>query len=323
MRALNSLVLLIALLTGCLSGPLPEDTPKSPIPQTTMPPSIDALSYVEFESIIFPQNISENVPTFEGLIRLPYFSPVDVVANDLQVLNHPLRLQILASIISKESYIYVKSERDTDTLVYFTIYRFNDTETANNLLNAYKGEWNTRLLNLSEGEIWIWDGYVDELAGRARPLARNSILYWNPEDSTTFLSENVLVEHPALTKSRNVLYSVHGEAANGSFFYMVDLKTEVQGIENRSNAIFAQAARAIFGNQTTFSQAPPEPVTEVNESIAQPPSDSPQAERIKGELRRLFESYLAGNVSKEQFDFLFEELNSELKGIQNTTESVQ
>jgi hypothetical protein len=318
---LGILLILFIPLTGCLSGPLPEDVPKT-APPTSLPSlTFDDLNFIPFDMITVTdpaEDFADLTPEFEGLFEVPYLSSVDVVSNDLGVLSHPRRLQILASIESKFTRMYVEPREQTGTLIYFSIYKMNDSRSAMELLEAYKGNWNKRSLNLSEGVIWVWDGYIDEMAGSARPFGKDTILYWDPTSNSGFLSDKFLESHPVLTTPRSSLYSVHGETASGPFFIMIDVKTELQDIQNRSTSIFTQAAKNIFGGEPRIPEVPTpqinltlEPAVNVSFKI--------ESERLREDIRNLLESFLAGNISQEEYDSLFEQYTLELKNLANTS----
>jgi len=247
---LIGLVIALMLVAGCLSGPLPEDLPK-PTPsesQTPPPLPLESLSYISVDSLNYSVNpdFTGIVPELNGLVFLPNNNPVDVVSNDLSVLSHPRRLQILASIADKTSGVYVQPQRDSNMLIYFTAYMLNDTETALELLVAYRSAWNQRLLNTSGVELWIWDGYLDEIAGKARPQGKDTIIYWDPQNQATFIHDKVLSTHPALSKTETILYSVHGETAFENYFIMIDIKARLNDIQNQTDKIFNEAARDIL-----------------------------------------------------------------------------
>ncbi len=308
---------LFLLTLGCLSGPLPEDIPASTqattLPTTTPPPSIESLNYISFDTVPSPDidpEISSMVPEIEGLRLVPYANPVDVVGNDLQVLNHPRRLQILASIEDRQTFLYVKPDQETDTLIYYSIYRMDSSDTALEILEAYKSQWNKRPLNLSNLNIWVWDGYVDELEGRSRPFSDASVLYWDLQGNTSFLLDRVLPSHPTLTRAISTLYSVHGEASFGRYFIMMDIKTVLPDIENRTERIFSEMAEAITGGAgEAVDESPETPAPDEEE----PPATMTDAEGVKETLRTLLEDYLAGEISKEEYDKLFQEYTAELE----------
>lgn len=315
------LILALSILTlGCLSGPLPEDlattaAPITTLPTTTPPPSVESLNYIPFDLVPSPSispEIRALVPEIEGLKLVPYNDPVDVVGNDLQVLNHPRRLQILASIEDRQSFLYVEPRQETDTFIYYSIYRMDSSSTALEILEAYKSQWNKRLLILSDLEIWVWDGYVDELEGRSR-LSGASVLYWNPQDNRSFVNDRVLPSHPALTRATSTLYSVHGEAVFDRYIIKMGIKTLLPDIQDRSEKIFATMAEAITGNANVGMNGGNETSAPKEE---EPQTIAPDVDEIKEKLRKLLESYLAGNVSKEEYDSLFQQYTSEL---QNTT----
>jgi hypothetical protein len=188
-------------------------------------------------------------------------------------------------------------------LIYLTIYKLNDSQAAADVLEAYRAAWNKRLLNVSGAEIWIWDGYLDEMAGSARPQAKDSILYWDSQSDSGVLTDQVHESQPALTKTKTVLYSVHGETAYKEYFIMIDIKAEFEDIQNKTNSIFTEAAGQIFKIQQ--SPAVEEtPTPELNESLDEG--------AIKEELRLLLESYLDGNITKGEYDSAFAELNTKL-----------
>ncbi len=316
-------IFLFVFTSGCLSGPLPEDLPTTTIPPQSPQPSIESLTFVPFQSLLLPtpqQEFATLTPQFPGLVALPYFNPVDVVSNDLTVLNHPERLQILASIESKYTAVYVEPERETETLLYFTIYKLNDSTWADKILQAYRGQWNIRPFNHSGGQIWIWDGYIDEIEGRATPMiTKDSVLYWNPEGGAAFLSERILENHPTLTVPKSTLYSIHGEAASGPYFIMADIKTGLQNILPVSENIFSQVAEKIFNqsiliNQTETASPPPANLTTT-------PSNQTREEEIENlrtEIKNLLDEYLSGNITKDQYDLLFEELEEQLQNLTDT-----
>jgi hypothetical protein len=309
----------LLVLAGCLSGPLPEDISTSPPPVTTAPPSTDELAYIDIGTISIPPQDPEFTvltPEIEGFVPVPYVNPVDVLSNDLSVLNHPERLQILSQIISKYTLLYIKPQRETDTLIYFTIYKLNDSTTAHSILDSYKGAWNKRPFNISENQIWIWDGYFDEMAGRVSPLQKDSILYWNPEAGGSFLSDKVLREHPALVRTKSTLYSMHGEAALGRYFFMIDIKTELEDIQNVTTQIFYQAGEVLFGNTTLLPEKTSPPINQTAETTVNK-SIQIEANKIKEDLRILLEGYLAGNISKTEYETLFEKYTEELMNMTN------
>jgi hypothetical protein len=309
-------VVSISLLTGCLSGPLPEDLPKTTTLPTQPPPDLDSLTFVPFDSVSYTPDseFSHLIPKMEGLEFLPHVSPVDVMSNDLSVLNHPRRLQILASITGKQSVIYAKPKRDTNFLIYYTVYKLNDSETSLDVLEAYKGEWNKRFLNISGAEIWIWDGYLDEIAGLARPQGKDSILYMNPQTQTTFLTDRILPDQPAISKTETVLYSMHGETAYKEYFIMIDIKTELEDIQNKTDSIFTQFAKKIFQGIPTETENTSAPIQDI---APEPSTENETVEElaIKEDLRKLLESYLAGNITKSEYDLTFEEYNARLANL--------
>jgi hypothetical protein len=320
-RSISALSVLVIIISGCLSGPLPEDIVQTPSPTTPAPPALEDINYLSFNSLAVPEKdpVVENVtPEINGMILLPVFNPVDVVSNDLSVLNHPRRLQLLAQVLSTHSFIYLKPARETDTLIYLTIYRLNDSQSAQEILEAYKGQWNKRQFTSSGGDIWIWDGYLDELEGRSTPFNKNTVLYWNPESEEAFVQDRVLKDHPALSRPQGTLYSVHGETSSGPYFIMVDIKTVLPDILNRTNSIFSQALDSIFKNQTPGGIAQPPLLNETVESIANESIDS-ATQRIKESLRNLLDSYLAGNISKEEYESQFENYSFELVSLENKT----
>ncbi|MFV2041479.1 MAG: hypothetical protein ACC644_05750, partial [Candidatus Hydrothermarchaeales archaeon] len=241
-------VVATTLFAGCLSGPLPENMPKTSTSETPEPLPLESLSYISFDAITYSvdSDFKDLVPVFDDLVFLPNINTVDVVSNDLEVQSHPRRLQILASIADKTSGVYVQPRRDSNLIIYFTVYRLNDTETTLDLLNAYKEAWNKRLLNISGAEIWIWDGYLDEIAGVAQQQAKNTIVYWDQQNKGSFIYNNVLPTYPALTKTETALYSVHGQTAYENYFIMIDIKTELEDIQNQTDRLFTEAAREIF-----------------------------------------------------------------------------
>jgi hypothetical protein len=315
------LLLFLLAFSGCLSGPLPEDMPNTQAPTPTPAPSIESLNFISFDSVSYPEpeaEFAELTPELSGLIQLPFFGTVDVVANDLSVMNHPRRLQILASIESKYTQLYVKPDRETDTIVYFSIYKMNDSKSAEEILEAYSENWNKRLFNASGAQIWIWDGYIDEIAGRAMPLGKNSMVYWNPEASGVFLSSNVLENHPTLTKTGSPLYSVHGETVKGPYFIMIDVKTDLQDIQNKTASIFMLAAEDIFQGLTPLSGEKLTSDLNDSETLVNITSII-EAEKIKKNLRDLLDDYLAGNVSKKEYESFFEKYSLELENLSNST----
>jgi hypothetical protein len=89
-------------------------------------------------------------------------------------------------------------------------------------------------------------------------------------------------------------------------------------ILNRTNSIFSQALDSIFKNQTPGGIAQPPLLNETVESIANESIDS-EIQRIKESLRNLLDSYLAGNISKEEYDSQFENYSFELVSLENKT----
>ncbi|RMF90232.1 MAG: hypothetical protein D6733_04400 [Methanobacteriota archaeon] len=315
----TALLITAALLTGCLSGPLPEDLPRTQGPTASPAPSIESLTFLPFDAIP-PARVEPDftglVPEMEGFRTLPFFNPVDVISNDLKVLNHPRRLQILASIIAKTTYVYVEPEKETDTVIYYTIYRMNDSTTAREILEAYKSVWNKRPLNTSsEVQIWIWDGYVDEMTSRVSALDRKAYLYWNPEANASFFSNKVLESHPALTHPSANLYSVHGETAYGPYFIMIDMKTTPQNIQNKSNQIFTAFAEEISKNTAILNETPQTPPTKETAR-----TENKAVEDVKAKMKALLESYLAEEITKEEYDRLFQQYETELKNLTNATQ---
>ncbi len=300
------LIIAASLLAGCLSGPLPEDIPRTTAPPTQPPLPLEDLTFVTFDSISYTidPEFSDIFPKLKGLEFLPHLSSVDVMTNDLTVLDHPRRLQILASISGKMSGVYAKPKRDTDILVYYTVYKLNDTEIAADILESYKGAWNKRLLNNSGAEVWIWDGYLDEMVGSAPFMRKDSLLYWDAQSQVSVLSKDVRTDYPVLSKTETALYSIHGETVYKEYFIMIDIKADLEDIQAKTDSIFSQALTQIFKNTSPSNQ--PEPAVQPGENASSEHID------IKDELRLLLESYLAGNISKDEYDNAFEEYNSKL-----------
>jgi PBP1b-binding outer membrane lipoprotein LpoB len=305
-----TILIFLLMVGGCLSGPLPEETQPTLPPVTTAPGMIQDLTFVPFESASFQiqdQEFKDIIPEIEGLQFLPYTIPVDVLSNDLGALDHPQRLQLLASVVKSDKIIYSTPKEKTDTIIYFTVYKMNDSNSASQVLEAYKSAWNKRLMNVSGREIWIWDGYVDEIEGRASPFSPDIILYWNPEDESVFDSRSILVNHPALTSPESTLYSVHGETTKGPNFIMIDIKTELQDIQNRTESLFTQALNEIFKEESAPILNPSDPGTE-SDSL----TTDQEIEVLEEKIRLLLEEFLQGNVSKDEYDQLFEGYNLEL-----------
>lgn len=308
MRKMFLILFLGLVLAGCLSGPLPEDTPKVSLttpPVTTPPPSIDTVNFISIEEVTpFLAPPVGDVPLLEmgDLVRLPFNSPTDVLSNDLGVLEHPDRLQILASIVARQSFVYVKPDPITDTVLYYTVYSFNDSDSAHLVLDAYRNAWNKRELNTSSGTIYIWDGYLEEMGGMGPALRNNSILYWNPETNNTFMTDRVFPGAPALTRTTSPLYSIHGESVVDNYFLMMDSKSDLDNIKENTDKLFLEALQSISKDNASLNETLPLPDKDTNKTTGE----------IKEELRLLLESYLEGNISKEEYETQFTELNKEL-----------
>ena len=314
LKILSTVLILFLFGFGCLSGPLPEDLPKTTPQPTTPPPSLDTLVFLPQSDFDFSgpkTGFEELTPEINGLINVPYFSSVDVVSNDLSVLNSPQRLPLLAQILSKQTRIYFEPDQNTKTLIYYTVYKMNNSEAAEEILEIYKNTWNTRQLNVTGGEFWIWDGYIEEMSGLVSPMGPSTILYWDHQTNTSFLNDNVITVYPALATMENPLYSVHGEAASGQYFIMMDIKTDLQDIQNTSAEIFSEAAKIIFAEGIETPEESGEAINRT--SLDNNVNDSIDESDVRADLRDLLESYLAGNISEEEYNTQFEEYNSRLK----------
>ncbi len=107
---------------------------------------------------------------------------------------------------------------------------------------------------------------------------------------------------------------MHGETAYKEYFIMIDIKTELEDIQNKTDLIFTQFAEQIFQGTPTQPENTSAPI----QSIAPEPStenETVEEIAIKEDLRKLLESYLAGNITKSEYDSSFEEYNARLANL--------
>ena len=293
------LIVLIFLVAACSeSKPLPEETlPPAPGESAT---KIEKANITFLPEDMFPQlnkelPYSELIPEIDALKVVDFFTPVDVVTNDLNVagLSQSERNEILSTIRGKRELIYI-NPGETDVIVFYTIYEFNSSKYAEKVLEIYKDNWNKDNITVNNITMHIWKGYALELVRNAPALESGVIVYYDPAIKKAFLSKS-LRQLPALARIGKNLYSMHGETAIGKYFFMVDIKSEHLNIENKSAAIFGDFVKGI--NITKI----------LNESVEEERKKEQKniyEERIKElktELSALLESYLAGNITKEEY----------------------
>jgi hypothetical protein len=88
---------------------------------------------------------------------------------------------------------------------------------------------------------------------------------------------------------------------------MIDIKTELQDIQNRTESLFTQALNEIFKEESAPILNPSDPSTE-SDSL----TTDQEIEVLEEKIRLLLEEFLQGNVSKDEYDQLFEGYNLEL-----------
>lgn len=295
--ALFLLMALLFLTAACTSSkPLPEET-LPPLPQEAVNKA-EKINITFLPADMFPElnrelPYYELIPEIDGMKAVDFFTPVDVVTNDLNVarLGEDERNDILSTIRGKREIIYIKPE-ETDVIVFYTIYEFNSSEYAEKVLGVYRKNWNKDNITINNITLHIWKGYVTELLKNSPALEAGVIIYHDPAMKKAFLAKGKRAL-PALSRIRSNLYSMHGETAIGKYFLMMDIKAEHLNIENKSAEIFGNFIRKINITEALSKSAE-----------AEKKEENRYKERInelKNQLNLLFESYLAGNITKEEY----------------------
>jgi len=293
----------LTLLGGCLSAQvLPEE--KLPVaPQaTTPPPPLNFISFDLVPAIDRNLSMSELMPEIESMKAVEFSNPVNVLDNDLGVANVPDKNELVNSIVDSREVIYIGPENDPSAVVFYTIFRFNSSKSAERVLEIYRTSWNTESVTVADKTVWLWRGYSLESSGLLRPFT-NIIIYYHSTNKKAFLSES-RQNLPALAEVKEPLYSLHGETAVGEYFLMMDIKARLSEVENRSMKIFEEILTKIKINETAqILQQPPLPELNKTEALnATGTNITQEIETLEINLKLLLDRYLKGNITKEQYD---------------------
>lgn len=318
MKKITALLFALALFGGCLSSQvLPEE--KLPVaPQTTAPPQ--PLSFVSFELISDINRslpLTELIPVIESMQAVDFSNPVNVLENDLSVANVPDKNELVSSILESRETIYLEPKKEMSIILFYTIFRLNSTKNAERVAEVYKTNWNTENTTIANKTIWLWRGYLHESAGLLNPFTPNVIIYYDGVSKKAFLS-NRRQGIPALAELKEPLYSLHGEAAVGEYFLMMDVKARLPEVENRSMKIFEEILSKITINETAQISQPLPPLPSSENKTA---DKAQEIKLLETSLQSLLESYLKGNITKEEYTAKQQEYLRRIEELRNQSTS--
>jgi len=288
-----ALVLVLLLLCGCTGN----DAKIIEVPKETAG-SAQEYVFIPFQELPAPTFDPELAGFFpseiDGLLPLNYFT--DPLGNDLS-LAAPLEVEsILSSIEKAAGTVYLEPENSTDVLVFYRVYKMNESRYSRGALEAYKNLWNKEGWKVAGKEVWVWKGYEEQIAANQFPFPAGEPLYWDPETEAVYFFQSSR-PLPVVALLNSNLYGLHGEAAFGEYFIMIDVQGRPRDIETRARNVFS----SIF-SQEGYQELYGSPIENVT---AQPPVD--EFAGVKEKIKSLNEDYyVRGDLSEEEYDSALE-----------------
>lgn len=298
MKKITALLFVLALFGGCLSAQVLPEEKLPAAPQTTAPPQ--PLNFVSFELVSGINGslpLSELIPEMESLKAVDFANPVNVLENDLSVANVPDKNELVSSILASRETIYLEPKKEMSIILFYTIFKLNSSKNAERVLEVYKTNWNTENITVANKTLWLWRGYLHESAGLLSPFAPNVIIYYDGISKKAFLS-NRRQSTTALAELKEPLYSLHGEAAVGEYFLMMDVKARLPEVENRSMKIFEEILSKITINETAQALPQQVPLPGAENKTA---DKAQEIKSLETSLQSLLDSYLKGNITKDEY----------------------
>lgn len=296
-----TLLIILVILCGCTG----KGTTIVEVPVQTTSPEV-RYSFVPIQELSGPTLDPELAPLFpselQGLLPLNYFT--DPLGNDLSIAA-PLETEsILTSIEKAAGVVYIEPRNSTNILVFYRVYKMNESEYAQRALNAYKSSWNRERWGISGKEVWIWKGYEEQIATNQFPFPAGKPLYWDHDSKAVYFSRSPQVS-PVVALLGSNLYGLHGEAAFGEYFVMMDVQSIPQDIEARAKDIFSSILSQDIYQGITIAQ-------EENVTV-QIPAD--KITDLKEKIKQLNEDYyVKGNLSEDEYNIALEEYLELLSG---------
>ncbi len=300
---MRNAVLFLVLLTLC--GCTGKGANVVEVPVQTASPEV-RYSFVPIQELSGPTLDPELAPFFpselQGLLPLNYFT--DPLGNDLSIAAPLEADSILTSIKKGAGVVYIEPANSTDILVFYRVYKMNESKYAQRALEAYRSTWNRERWEIFGKEVWIWKGHEEQIATNQFPFPAGKPLYWDHGSKAVYFSRSPQVS-PVVALLGSNLYGLHGEAVLGEYFVMMDVQGIPQDIEARAKDIFSFILSQDIYQGITIAQ-------EENVTV-QIPAD--KITDLKEKIKQLNEDYyVKGNLSEEEYDATLEEYLELLSG---------
>lgn len=156
-------------------------------------------------------------------------------------LNEETGGQFASKVADKATVLYISDSVQTDFEIEYSVYKMQSPEAAAEVLNFYTTQmsWNTLPKKYDNFTFWLWQGYLE---GKGRP--QGMFVYWDNLDSGAFLPIDRSGTH-FIAQSSSDLLCLHGEAAKGNYFIMVDVHAPSWQVSEVADKMFAEAAKQI------------------------------------------------------------------------------
>ena len=297
-----ALAIAIALSAGCTGGG--ESTEPSPFHPEALPQQVALLPLSQVPRAAPPPGFEPVfVENLSGLIALP--QATGTMPTDLQNFAPEVAQRVLDKVQGSFGALYIAGET-TDVVVSFEAYRFPDPRYAAEVLEVYKTNWNNRRINVSGREMWIWEGYKEQVNPPSWAVA-GSHIFWDSIANQASLSggDGIIANLDA------DLYCYHGEAALGNYFVMVDVHLPKDRMEE-AEGILREYLSRVEVNAT--------PVGTVEEQ-AENASIAERIARLEAKKEEITQAYLENQISLEVYNYTLSKIEEELRRLRNRSES--
>jgi hypothetical protein len=305
------LVVALALSAGCVGEKQPQSTAPSPFQPEVAP---QQFSYIPLSQVPRASPPPEFEPVFvenlSGLIALP--QAAITMPNDVSNFAPDVANRILDKIQNKFGAVYIEGE-ETSVVVSFEAYLFPDPSYARQALEVYKTNWNKLRFNASGKEMWIWEGYLEQVTPPGWAV-KGSHIFWD----TTFNEASLSGGDAIVANIADDLYCYHGEAALGNYFVMVDVHLPKDRVVEEGQEIFREYLEKVAVNISAAEEpVVEEPPATVNAS----PGVEDRIAQLEAKKAEITQAYLENKISLELYNYTLQKIEEELRRIRNRSAS--
>jgi hypothetical protein len=305
MRKFFYALLVMLFVAGCLGGGKPRgpsQTQSLPALQQTPHPQyqeveVSSISGIRESnlSIFFPPNITVLFYN-ENVTLLPVRVIPHSLENEVPQLDPTIRVEYL----SKDGYWYIEPSKNTRVIVEYSVYQFSDIELPTRIFSLYKNNWNNQNWSFKSGEIWIWEGWRQQVIDPNSPIKfrAGAFCTWDPGSQILLYSGEGQISPYVVSTLPTDLLCLHGELGRGPYFFMVDVHASPAVIDNVARDVFSAILPLIYNATSNFTEYALE-----TRNISNKTEES-ELEKIRQKLYTLVDLWLEGNITKEEFDEL-------------------